>query len=154
VQNLFVGIRKLKPIQIIQFDPLKCRTAKWLRLTCGPPALKEIEANGFFRVTMNHRIDPLPHFNFDCQFLAKFPDQALLEGFIAFAFSARKLPESAQMRISVSLCDEKFSVPKNQAGGNVDDLLRIVIHSEPERTRTLKPGPHVRSAGFYRPMLL
>jgi hypothetical protein len=56
--------------------------------------------------------------NFDAEFFAQFADEALLGGFAGFAFAAGKFPQAAEVRVGVTLGDQKFAVVEEQGGAD------------------------------------
>ena len=85
-----------------------------------PLATEEFQENAFFRIGMLDCLYEFAHANVDAQFLAQFAHKARLERLVPLALAAGKLPQPAQMRISVPLRDEQFAIAKNKPGADLD----------------------------------
>jgi hypothetical protein len=90
-----------------------------LRFAAQQPADEKFQVNGFLRVGVGDGFKQFADGDFHAEFLADFADQALLEGFVRFAFAAGKFPQPAEMRFGVALGDEQFAAAENQGGGDV-----------------------------------
>ena len=70
---------------------------------CGSPrfqpADEKFQVDGFLRISVGDFFKKFADGDFHAEFLADFADQALLEGFVRFAFAAGKFPQPAEMRI-------------------------------------------------------
>jgi hypothetical protein len=65
--------------------------------------------------------DEFEDFHIASQFLTQFAPETGFEGFVRFAFAARKLPQTAQVRVRVPLGDEQFPVTEDEPGRDFDD---------------------------------
>jgi hypothetical protein len=62
----------------------------------------------------------LSYRHLDAQLLKQFSAQTVLERLARMPLSAGKFPQPAQMRVGVTLGDEKFAVANDQASGDFD----------------------------------
>lgn len=75
---------------------------------------------------MNDAVDHPAYLHLDPQFLLQFTPKALWKGFSGLALAPRKLPQSTQMGLRVTLGDKKFPPSKNQTCGNLDHLPTLL----------------------------
>ena len=59
---------------------------------------------------------------FNPEFFMQFADQALLKRLPSLTFAPGKLPQPAQVALSVSLGNEELAFSKDQTGGDVDEI--------------------------------
>lgn len=102
-------------------DPGQRGAADGLRLVAGPAAEKELEADGFLGIGMDHALKGRAHRDFDAQFLHQLAAQAVLERLVGMAFAAGEFPEPGQVRIGAPLCDQEPAIAEDQSRRDLDD---------------------------------
>ncbi len=118
--QLEVGGGKGVGIQASLVNPFHRRAIERLRLARQQAAEEKLQVNGFFRVGMGDLGEEFADGNVHSQFLADFPDEALLEGFTRLTLAAGEFPATAQMRRGVALGDQEAAVAKNKRGADLD----------------------------------
>ena len=109
--------------QTCAINPFNRCTTHRLWLASLQTTDKELEANGFLRIHVCERFQFFPHAHFHTQFLPQFALKTFLKGFAMLAFTPWELPKSAQVRAGVTLGDEKPSIPKDESGTDLNQLL-------------------------------
>ena len=123
---------------ILQFrfdHPLQSVAAQRLRLAANQPADKKFQADGLLRIVVGDGFKEFADGDGHAEFLVDFAGEALLEGFVRFAFAAGEFPQPAQMGPGVAPGDEQFAAAKDEGGGNFDDWSRV----EPSPLRFAAP---------------
>lgn len=87
-------------------DPFEGVAAKGLGRAANPFAHKKFQANGLFFVGVSHFFKQIACDDFHSQFFTNFADEALLKGFVGFAFATGKFPKPAKVRPCVAARDQ------------------------------------------------
>lgn len=87
-------------------NPFNGGTIERLRFTAQEAAKEELQPDTFLRVNVGNLFIHFTDRNFHAQFLADFPDQALLEGLAGFALAPGEFPTPAQMGLRMPLGDQ------------------------------------------------
>ncbi len=71
--------------------------------------------------------DAFEDFHIAAEFLAEFAFQTFRKGFARFTFAAGEFPQTAQMRVSITLGDQKFAVAEDETSGDLNDVLGFAL---------------------------
>ncbi len=85
--------------------------------------MEKSQFNNFAWILMKEGFDPFKKDYFDSQFFAKLTMQTGFGAFTGFAFTAREFPQTTEVDMGMTLGNEQFSVPKNQARRNLNEVL-------------------------------
>lgn len=115
-----IGRGEIALDQALSRGPFVRGAANGSRLALGQAAQEEFQVNGFSGIVVSDLLERLAKRNLDVQFLAEFPNEAILKSLARLAFTTGEFPQASQVTAFGALGDEKFLLVKNQSCGDVD----------------------------------
>lgn len=112
--------------QFFAIDPFDRRAIYGLRFTSRQTAEKEFQQHRALRISVSDAVKQLLHHDIYAKFFQKFADEALLKRLSNLALAAGKFPQSAKVRVRVTLRNKQFSGTEDESRADFNNPSRVV----------------------------